>query len=162
MMDVKIAADLLLRISNERNIGLTGLQLVKLSYISYGFHMAIKEERLFNNRIEAWKFGPNIPDLYKVVKKFENETMEAPLLFENEERSPSLRDLLSGVLDSHGNLSEIALSSLAHAEGTPWHQARERKETLLRDEDILDYYKKALKREVYPYSGDSHGNGKSR
>ena len=158
MMDVKIAADLLLRISNERNIELTGLKLVKLSYISYGFHMAIEEERLFNNRIEAWKFGPNIPDLYKVVKKFRNEAMEAPLLFENEERSSSLRALISGVLDSHGKLSEIELSSLTHLEGTPWHKARERKETLLRDEDIFDYYKKALKREVYPYKGNNHEN----
>ena len=151
MMDVRIAADLLLRIADEKGIRLTGMQLVKLTFISYGFYMAIEKRRLFNNRIEAWKFGPNIPDLYNVVRKFEHEKMKAPLLFENEERSASLRDLLSGVVDSHGKLSEVQLSSLTHAEGTPWHQARMRKESLLRDKDILIYYRKALKREVYPY-----------
>jgi uncharacterized phage-associated protein len=61
-------ADAILKIAKEQGKPLTPLKLMKLVYIAHGWHMAIENQDLFNNRIEAWKYGPVIPDLYQVTR----------------------------------------------------------------------------------------------
>ncbi len=56
-------ADELLRLAKRSGISLSPMKLMKLVYIAQGWHLAIKDAVLFGNRIEAWKYGPVIPDL---------------------------------------------------------------------------------------------------
>lgn len=42
------------------------MQVNKLSYLSYGFVLAIKNEKLFNDKVEAWRYGPVI-HLYIII-----------------------------------------------------------------------------------------------
>jgi len=58
--------------SQSRGRPITHLKLQKLVYISYGVYLAMTRgnKRLFNERIEAWPFGPVIPELYHEFKRF--------------------------------------------------------------------------------------------
>ena len=55
-----LIADYILAKSDMMGKSLTPMQVLKLTYISEGYSLAIDGERLFGDRIEAWKYGPNI------------------------------------------------------------------------------------------------------
>ena len=56
----------------EEGIEITPLKLIKLVYIAYGWNLVLNKDRskLFEERIEAWKYGPVIPSVYHEFKKF--------------------------------------------------------------------------------------------
>ena len=41
------------------------MSLLKLVYISHGWNLEMRNEPLVQNRIEAWQYGPVIPDVYR-------------------------------------------------------------------------------------------------
>ncbi|MBC6408170.1 MAG: DUF4065 domain-containing protein [Rhodobacteraceae bacterium] len=41
--------------------------ILKLAYIAHGWHLEIRKAPLFHNPIEAWQYGPVIPDLYEAL-----------------------------------------------------------------------------------------------
>ena len=49
---------------------LTPMKVQKLVYYANGWHLAIKDEPLINEPIEAWRFGPVIHSLYREFKGF--------------------------------------------------------------------------------------------
>ena len=49
---------------------LTPMQLIKLSYIAHGWTLAILDNPLFKDIVEAWRYGPVVPDIYHRYKKF--------------------------------------------------------------------------------------------
>ena len=49
---------------------ISNLKLQKLVYYAQGFHLALYDEPLFLEAIEAWTHGPVVPDLYRHYKKY--------------------------------------------------------------------------------------------
>ena len=46
------------------------MKVLKLVYMAHGFNLAITDDPLINDRVEAWKFGPVIRPLYGKLKQF--------------------------------------------------------------------------------------------
>lgn len=118
---VMTVADEILRQAKKRGRKLTPLQLMKLTYISLGWWSALKDEKLFNERVEAWKYGPVIPDLYRATKHFGRDPIPFEMIEDqahdlDEETVSFLADLVS----KYGQMSGYALSSLTHKADTPW------------------------------------------
>jgi len=61
-----------------RNEGreLTLMRILILLYISQGLYLASNGEELFEDRIEAWKFGPVVPLIYKLYKNFGTDNID--------------------------------------------------------------------------------------
>ena len=78
MTSVYTVANVLLSTARAQQKSLTPLQLMKLAYMSHGWMLAMTGKPLFNNRIEAWKYGPVIPDLYTQIKKYGSNPMVIP------------------------------------------------------------------------------------
>lgn len=116
-------ADAILKIAKMRGRQLTPLQLMKLVYIAHGFSLVLRDVDLFRERIEAWKYGPVIPDLYHATKHFGRK--EIPFNQISDE-PPSVdadtRVFLEDVFANYGHLSGYTLSSLTHQKGAPWDQ----------------------------------------
>ena len=94
---------------------------MKLVYITHGWHLAIKDDDLFQERIEAWKFGPVIPDLYHATKSFGRDPIPFDLVNdESNVLSCETRAFIKSVFDKYGHLSGFSLSQLTHQSGTPW------------------------------------------
>lgn len=125
MYDVLSVADALLRIAKKKGQALTPMQLVKLTYIAHGWSLAIRNKDLFRNRIEAWKYGPVIPDLYQVTKHHGRNPMPLDLIGGDEDFPVQEDDkkFLEEIFDAYGHLDGIRLSYLTHQAGTPWTDA---------------------------------------
>ena len=147
MYSVLQIADDILKIAKMNGKALTPLQLMKLVYIAHGFYLAMREgEDLFQERIEAWKYGPVIPDLYHATKRFgRNKIPHSMIDDEALEVNKLDAEFLRDVYSKYGHLSGIALSGLTHKQGTPWSQIFDGFfGTEIPDELIRDHYRQIV------------------
>ena len=109
------------------------MKLQKLVYYSHGWSLALFDEPLIEDRIEAWQYGPVIPALYYEFKEFGNSPitrLAKELAIEGEpgravEVEPEMVDerpkkLVQKVWDRLGHYSAVELSNLTHSENEPW------------------------------------------
>lgn len=114
----------------EQGVPVTHLKLQKLVAIAYGFHEAIHGDHLFDEDIQAWDYGPVVPQLYYEFKRFGHHPISEPSRsfdhisgrFHVPEVSDSGdRKLLEDVWMKYGRLTAVRLVDLTHSPGTPWH-----------------------------------------
>jgi len=121
--DALTVANEILKIAKRDGLSLTPMQLVKLTYIAHGWALAVLDRDLFTDRIEAWKYGPVVPNLYRATKHFGRDPI--PHAFVDEHTDSPLasdaQELLKEVVSKYGQLSGVKLSNLTHRAGTPWH-----------------------------------------
>ncbi|HWJ25663.1 MAG TPA: type II toxin-antitoxin system antitoxin SocA domain-containing protein, partial [Flavisolibacter sp.] len=65
-------ANYFIKKANDEGIELTLMKLVKLVYIAHGWHLALKDNELIDEAVQAWKYGPVVPSVYQVFKRFGN------------------------------------------------------------------------------------------
>lgn len=70
---IDVAEYVLWYCENELNKAITNLQLQKILYYIQGEYLAVYKEPLFDNDMEAWDYGPVIPDVYYEYKRFVSE-----------------------------------------------------------------------------------------
>lgn len=137
-------ADQILRIAKGKGKELTPLQLMKLVYIAHGWSFPIRGGDLFENRIEAWKYGPVIPDLYHSTKHFGRSPIGLNYVGDPNEPvvDEETKAFLESVYNAYGHMSGIALSSLTHQSGTPWEKVYRRGayNAEITDELISEHY----------------------
>lgn len=113
----------------------TPLQSIKLTYISHGFNLAINDKPLVDEDIEAWQYGPVIPSLYHILKKYGSKPIQrlsycGTLLTDVRERRKFIeqtidaesRDVIDQVLNMYGGFSGMELVNLTHKPDTPWRK----------------------------------------
>ena len=145
-MSAQIIADDILKIAKRKGKNLTPMQLMKLVYVSYGWYLAMTNNKLFEDRIEAWKYGPVIPNLYHATKHFGSGEIPASMISDAPISNSHLDIFLSSIVDNYADYSGIALSNLTHRVGTPW-QAVYRPNVMgieIPDHSIQQHYSQAL------------------
>jgi uncharacterized phage-associated protein len=119
----RAVANEFIRLAQAAHKALTPLQIIKLAYIAHGWMLGLYQRPLITDRIEAWKYGPVIPDLYHAMKDYGSGYVTEPLS-ERWKASPPLddeeRDLIRQVYERYGNKNGVQLSQLTHQAGTPW------------------------------------------
>lgn len=113
-------ADYLLAKAEQNSASLTPLQLIKLVYLCHGWMLGLYEKPLIYETVKAWRYGPVIPDLYQKVKRFRGNPVKGQLTDESVSFSGEQENIMDQVFHAYGHLSGIQLSSLTHADGTPW------------------------------------------
>jgi len=122
---------------------LTPLQLIKLTYISHGWSHAINNKPLFDDRIEAWQYGPVVPKLYHAVKDYRAEPVAGPIPEWGEPLTAEEDALVTAVFNTYGKLSGGQLSAMTHMSGTPWDIAwRRGRNSQITDDMVADHYRK--------------------
>jgi uncharacterized phage-associated protein len=130
------------------------MKLMKLVYISHGWNLAIEEEPLIYEPIQAWQYGPVIESLYRGLKRFGNSNVtmmafDSSLPIAISDSEPSF-NLIEKVWEKYSHMPALALSSLTHQPGTPWdiiwneQGGRDRKGAIIPDALIQDFYKQKL------------------
>lgn len=98
-----------------------------------------KSEYLFNENIEAWVYGPVVPDVYHCTNldKFRNEN-----LFSN---NLDVKNFIDGVLDEILGVSDFKLVEVSHSDNC-WKKNfssdSSRHNTVIDKEDIIGEYAK--------------------
>lgn len=126
MADARVVANRLLELAAADGRGLTPMQVLKLVYIAHGWSLGLTGQPLIDQSVEAWQYGPVIPELYKAMKGFGNGSVSGPLPEGWGAHGAELSFAETGLVDQvyrlYGHMSGISLSRITHASNTPWDQ----------------------------------------
>lgn len=117
---------------------ISNLKLQKLVYYAQGFHLALHDKPLFEERIEAWMHGPVVPDLYHEYKHFGAEGIPGPQI-DLTKYDADTRELLDEVYTVFGQYSAWKLRNMTHEE-KPWIDAAPLA-AIITHEAMRDYFK---------------------
>lgn len=118
----------------------TNLRLQKLLYFVQAEHLAREEKPCFFNRIEAWRWGPVVPDVYRNYAIFGSMAIpvvvdELPPVEEN------VRRLMESVSNHFKKYFAWDLVDITHGNG-PWKMCYGNSEcSEITPQVILDYIK---------------------
>ena len=100
---------------------ITPLKITKLAYISHGFHLGYIGKPLFDDDVEAWRYGPVIPSIYFAVKHFKRAPI-TPTLFDHvdDDISKEAEQVISAVMKTYDKYSGLQLSTITHKKDSPW------------------------------------------
>lgn len=113
-------ADQFIRLGKEDGKFFTQMQLLKLVYIAHGWMLAMTNEPLIYNTVEAWQYGPVIPELYHELKYNGAKPIEHPILANPAPFSSNENKVIEFTLKNYGKFSAFQLSDITHAANTPW------------------------------------------
>lgn len=126
--DAATVANRFIELAEKQGRRLTPMQLIKLVYIAHGFSLAMLRRPLLKESVEAWRYGPVVPSLYRRLKKYgSGEVGEIiPPAFpglRTQELDLSDERLLDAVFEKYGGFNGVQLSHLTHRRGTPWAES---------------------------------------
>ncbi len=127
-------------------IPVDNLKLQKLLYYCQGIHLARVDKPIFNDRIEAWTYGPVVPTVYRKYKEYGLDIITLKdikhnnIKFKNKEL-----ETIDMVLAYYGSFSGLELVSRTHSE-PPWINAFEKnKNNEITKEAMKEYFKSNIK-----------------
>ena len=114
-----IANKIIARIDTERGEFISNLKLQKLLYYMQGYFIAVFGDKLFENEIEAWQYGPVVREMYNHFKS----NGAAPISLEQNAEIAQLSDAEESLFDEiykeYSQFSAIKLMEMTHEE-LPW------------------------------------------
>ena len=126
---------------NKEREGITNLKLQKILYFAQAYYLAKIGKPLFSDAIEAWEYGPVVPDVYR---KFRTKGSN-PIIYEKDNSSLSSEDkeILKGIWKTFGGYSASKLVDIAHGH-TPWKEASKSTNKIISPKSIKEYYALSL------------------
>ena len=142
-VNVSVIAEYLIKVKKT----LDQWTLHKLLYFTQGVSMAYTDKEAFHEEIQAWKYGPVIPEIY-FDKKIEGMLKkqipieDSCVLSEDDELDEELKYIINDVVSSYGKLSGSSLMNLTHEE-TPWQISykKKKKNIVIPKSEIKKFFK---------------------
>lgn len=117
------------------------MQLIKLVYLAHGWMLALYSRPLIDEDIEAWRYGPVIPNLYHAIKHYKSNPVHE-ISGQDEEIDDDALNVITQVYNKYGYLNGIKLSMVTHATNSPWERTWNNNKTVISNDLITDYYQK--------------------
>ena len=127
------------------------MKLNKLCYLCFGWYSVLRKEQLFEDRIEAWQYGPVIPLLYHYFRQYGRDDIDihihsADIARSNKKLDVDQKKMIKFVHKSYP-YTALELSNITHREGTPWKRTWDGEEGKvvplhLIEEHFMQLYKK--------------------
>lgn len=118
-----IAEKVINRTDIEQGDSITNLKLQKLLYYLQGFWLAIYDQPLFDEPIEAWIYGPVVPRVYHHYRGYGKNALpvsnENPYGITNPLETKEEEELFDEIYTLYNQYSSTALVNMTHSE-TPW------------------------------------------
>ena len=117
-------ADFYISMYEESVDQMTNLRLNKFLYFAQGWSLVRLGKPLFDEDIQAWKYGPVVPSVYETYKVCGRNPLDYKESEDFMDRlSKEQIDLLIDVAMEYGDYSTEKLVSMSHEEGSPWSVA---------------------------------------
>lgn len=130
-------------ICEKNNWQITNLQLQKILYITQVFSLGIRNKTIFNAKIEAWDYGPVVPDVYHKFKYFVDTPIpEYAFPQDLEECDIEECEFINNMVDITKGLKGWELVAITHRKGTAWSNTYQPGIKFLKisDKDMKDEY----------------------
>lgn len=118
----------------------TNLKLQKLVYYAQGFHLALYDKPLFNERIEAWLHGPVVPELYQIYKGYKSQPVPVSEGFDVSQFTEEVKELLNEVNLVYGQYSAWRLRDMTYEE-LPWQESYKKIDKTISHESLKSFFK---------------------
>ena len=121
--DARSVANEIIQRAHDDGKQVTPMKVIKLAYFCHAWMLGLYHEPMLDEPVEAWKYGPVVPDLYDSLRRYGGSPVTR--LISNaskDEFTPEETSIIDQVWAIYGKISALGLSSMTHREGTPWHQ----------------------------------------
>lgn len=115
----------------------TNMRVQKLLYFAQGAHLAQYGKPLFDAPIQAWPYGPVVPEVYNRYSRYGAQGIVSDDV-DSSIFTPEEFDTLLNVAFEYDCFSTSALMRMTHEPGTPWSQTERKSEIPL--EKIKTYF----------------------
>lgn len=127
---------------NEKDKTISNLKLQKILYFVQANFLVSKNQPCFPEQIEAWDFGPVVPEVYQEYKTYGGASI--PAFFRSymvSSISLDDRKLIDEMVDSCAGYSASALVEITHRQ-TPWIEAYNKpgKNNVITNESIKKFF----------------------
>ncbi len=102
---------------------MTNMKVQKLLYYAQSVHLALYDEPLFKEEIQAWRYGPVCPPAYVFYSEFEAKQLPIPSQELLSQISSEKKEILEEIWGYFGGYHAYRLSNMTHEE-FPWKKAR--------------------------------------
>ena len=117
---IKVAKHFVDRANEAGVTDMTPLKLMKITYIAHGWMLGVHQRPFFSEDVEAWQYGPVIPELYREAKKFgRGPVTHLPDEYDFELDADE-ESIIQQCLNNYGHATAGQLVALTHEKGTPW------------------------------------------
>jgi len=150
MISAEIVAKEFVRMGSSSESPVTQMKLQKMVFFAHGLHLALYDTPLCSEPFFAWKFGPVIPSIYQLYKKWGSSPIIAqPATFKPSEvtgisetytLSSTETEAIEYTWEITKNLDGVTLSNWSHAANSPWAQAYAKGENTIISNDIIKEY----------------------
>ena len=121
---------------------MSNMKLQKMLYYQQGYHLALFDEPLFEEDLEAWMYGPVVPvvyDHYKINGSKGIQPEKSVIKLTNKEEA-----LFNEVYRIYGIYSATGLMNLSHSE-KPWNSVPTGTGNVISKSTLKMFFKKKLK-----------------
>ena len=118
-----VVAEHLRWLRNKVGATTTPMHVLKLTYIAHGWMLGFFREPLVREVVEAWKYGPVIPELYQIYSVFGKQHIAFPVYPKEDVLGSEQLSIIETVERSYLDFSALELSSKTHEPGSPWDKA---------------------------------------
>lgn len=127
---------------NSRNRAISNLKLQKILYFVQAEFLVAKNQPCFAENIEAWDFGPVVPEVYQQYKIFGSANI--PIIGRKLSTviiSVEDQELINGIVDECAEYSASALVDITHHQ-TPWMEAYQKPgyNNVISQKSIKEYF----------------------
>lgn len=141
MYDVMTVAEYIIYRCNNLQKTISNLKLQKILYFVQAEFLVVKGLPCFQARIEAWDFGPVVPEVYQKYKVYGSTSIPCygycfdPFTHKDKE-------LIDGIVDECANYSAATLVRITHNQD-PWKNTYASYNNIITNESIKSYFAKA-------------------
>lgn len=120
----KVADFFLNRVETDQGSSITHLKLQKLCYYAQAWFLALEDNKLFNEKFEAWVHGPVNPDLFQKYRDSSWQNLKPVGDIDLSDFTHEQLEHLEEIWSIYGKYDGKFLEDLTHQEA-PWLNARE-------------------------------------
>ena len=123
------------------------MHIVKLVYIAHGWVLGFLGKPLIAQQVEAWKYGPVVPEVYRQYSAFGGFPILMPAASQPLQIDDYERHILGTVEKAYRPRTALQLSALTHQAGSPWDITVKRHglvNAVIPNSLIRDHYKQRI------------------
>lgn len=144
---IQVADYFIAKSSPNTKYSVTHLKLQKLVYYAQGWYLALTNEPLFDEQLEAWVHGPVSPDLYGVYSQ--NGYLDIEKNGSELNIDVKAKEILDFIWENFGHYTGKQLENFTHEE-KPWIIARgdllpfQSSNNVITKESMREYFKSII------------------
>lgn len=119
-------ADHVLYLRQRAGVDTTPMHILKIVYMCHGWMLAVNDNPLLAEPVEAWTYGPVIPTIYHRYKRYVAQSILEEAQDHGVELGDPARELVAVIEEVYRPYSAAKLSAMTHRPGTPWDVTRRR------------------------------------